>query len=123
MELQNFVLAMSQPPPRPPWNYSEMFMCCSEYLLEWSILCSGSQGSAQRDGEAGSSQDLPAGVGRGENLLVYILSGYLSVLNAVYLQELSDFAVEIDILHEFSHKNIIKLYDAFFHDTKLWVSL
>ena len=38
------------------------------------------------------------------------------------LQELSDFAVEIDILHEFSHKNIIKLYDAFFHDTKLWVS-
>ena len=46
----------------------------------------------------------------------------MSVLNAVYLQELSDFAVEIDILHEFSHKNIIKLYDAFFHDTKLWVS-
>jgi len=36
-------------------------------------------------------------------------------------EELSDFAVEIDILHEFSHKNIIKLYDAFFHDSKLWV--
>jgi STE20-like kinase len=36
-------------------------------------------------------------------------------------EELSDFAVEIDILHEFSHKNIIKLYDAFFHDTKLWM--
>ena len=44
------------------------------------------------------------------------------LFHAIYLQELSDFAVEIDILHEFSHKNIIKLYDAFFHDTKLWVS-
>ena len=30
--------------------------------------------------------------------------------------------MEIDILHEFSHKNIIQLYDAFFFDSKLWVS-
>ena len=38
------------------------------------------------------------------------------------LQELSDFAVEIDILHDVSHKNVIKLYDAYHHDSKLWVS-
>jgi hypothetical protein len=38
------------------------------------------------------------------------------------LQELSDFAVEIDILHELSHKNVVQLYDAYFHNNKLWVS-
>ena len=47
---------------------------------------------------------------------------FVDIFEEQYLQELSDFAVEIDILHEFSHKNIIKLYDAFFHDNKLWVS-
>merc|ERR1719431_2435514 len=36
-------------------------------------------------------------------------------------EELSDFAVEIDILHEIQHKNVIKLYDAFFHENKLWM--
>jgi len=36
-------------------------------------------------------------------------------------EELSDFAVEIDILHEIEHKNVIQLYDAFFHENKLWM--
>jgi len=37
-------------------------------------------------------------------------------------EELTDFTVEIDILHELSHANIIKLYDAYYHEDKLWVS-
>jgi STE20-like kinase len=36
--------------------------------------------------------------------------------------ELSDFTVEIDILHDLSHDNIIQLYDAYYFDSKLWVS-
>ena len=36
--------------------------------------------------------------------------------------ELSDFMVEIDILAEVSHDNIIKLYEAYFWENKLWVS-
>jgi len=35
--------------------------------------------------------------------------------------ELSDFTVEIDILHDLSHDNIIKLYDAYHYDSKLWM--
>jgi len=35
--------------------------------------------------------------------------------------ELSDFTVEIDILHDLSHDNIITLYDAYYHDSKLWM--
>ena len=35
--------------------------------------------------------------------------------------ELSDFSVEIDILHDLCHDNIIKLYDAYHYDSKLWV--
>ena len=37
-------------------------------------------------------------------------------------EELSDFTVEIDILHELSHANIIRLYGAYYHEDKLWVS-
>ena len=37
-------------------------------------------------------------------------------------EELSDFTVEIDILYELSHANIIRLYDAYYHEDKLWVS-
>ena len=37
-------------------------------------------------------------------------------------EELDDFTVEIDILHELSHANIIRLYDAYYHEDKLWVS-
>eukprot|EP00092_Neocalanus_flemingeri_P056366 GFUD01066806.1.p1 GENE.GFUD01066806.1~~GFUD01066806.1.p1 ORF type:complete len:1751 (+),score=481.79 GFUD01066806.1:294-5546(+) len=35
--------------------------------------------------------------------------------------ELSDFTVEIDILHDLSHDNIIGLYDAYHYDSKLWM--
>jgi len=35
--------------------------------------------------------------------------------------ELSDFTVEIDILHDLSHDNIITLYDAYHWDSKLWM--
>jgi len=35
--------------------------------------------------------------------------------------ELSDFTVEIDILHDLSHDNIIQLYDAYYYDSKLWM--
>lgn len=36
-------------------------------------------------------------------------------------EELDDYMIEIDILSECSHKNILKLYEAYFFDTKLWV--
>ena len=36
--------------------------------------------------------------------------------------ELSDFMVEIDILAEVAHDNVIKLYEAYFYQNKLWVS-
>ena len=36
--------------------------------------------------------------------------------------ELEDFMVEIDILSEISHVNVIQLYEAFFYENKLWVS-
>jgi len=35
--------------------------------------------------------------------------------------ELDDFVVEINILAEISHENVIKLYEAFFYQNKLWV--
>ena len=31
--------------------------------------------------------------------------------------------VEIDILAECTHKNVINLYEAYYFDNKLWVSL
>lgn len=37
--------------------------------------------------------------------------------------ELEDFTVEIDILSECRHKNIVQLYEAFFYEGKLWVSM
>ena len=36
--------------------------------------------------------------------------------------ELDDFMVEIDILAECKHKNVINLYEAYYFDSKLWVS-
>ena len=36
-------------------------------------------------------------------------------------EELDDFLVEIDILSELSNRNIVKLYEAYFHLNKLWV--
>ena len=38
-------------------------------------------------------------------------------------EELTDFTVEIDILNELSHSSIIRLYDAYYHQDKLWVSV
>lgn len=35
--------------------------------------------------------------------------------------ELEDFTVEIDILSECCHENIVQLYEAFFFDDKLWI--
>ena len=37
-------------------------------------------------------------------------------------EELEDFTIEIDILSEVSHENVIELFEAFFHEDKLWVS-
>lgn len=35
--------------------------------------------------------------------------------------ELEDFTVEIDILSEIRHQNIVELLEAFFYEGKLWV--
>ncbi|CAF0868970.1 unnamed protein product [Didymodactylos carnosus] len=37
--------------------------------------------------------------------------------------ELAEHTVEIDILHECQHENIIKFYDAYYHDQKLYIFL
>lgn len=37
--------------------------------------------------------------------------------------ELEDFMVEIDILAEMSHQNVIQLYEAFYYQDKLWMML
>jgi len=37
-------------------------------------------------------------------------------------EDIEDFSVEIDILSECKHKNVVSLHEAFFYDTKLWVS-
>ena len=36
--------------------------------------------------------------------------------------ELEDFTVEIDILTDVTHTNVIELYEAFYYQDKLWVS-
>ncbi len=38
-------------------------------------------------------------------------------------EDLDDFVVEINILAEISHNNVIKLYEAFFYQNKLWVRI
>lgn len=37
-------------------------------------------------------------------------------------EELEDYMVEIDILASCNHHNIVKLLDAFYYESKLWVS-
>lgn len=37
-------------------------------------------------------------------------------------EDLDDFAVEIDILSECKHRNIVELLEAYVFDGKLWVS-
>lgn len=36
-------------------------------------------------------------------------------------EELDDYMVEIDILSECRHKNIVQIYEAYYYDSKLWV--
>ncbi|CAI8050409.1 Serine/threonine-protein kinase 10, partial [Geodia barretti] len=51
-------------------------------------------------------------------------TGVLAALKRVPIQdetELEDFMVEIDILTECKHRNIVDLYQAFFHDSALWI--
>lgn len=37
--------------------------------------------------------------------------------------DLSDFMIEIDILSECKHLNIVELHEAYFIDGKLWVNI
>ena len=37
--------------------------------------------------------------------------------------DLSDFMIEIDILSECKHPNVVDLHEAFFYDGKLWVGI
>ena len=36
--------------------------------------------------------------------------------------ELDDFMVEIDILSECKHSHVVGMYEAYYHENKLWVS-
>ena len=36
--------------------------------------------------------------------------------------ELDDFMVEIDILSECKHNHVVGMYEAYYHENKLWVS-
>ena len=36
--------------------------------------------------------------------------------------DLDDFMVEIDILSECKHKHVVGMYEAYYHEDKLWVS-
>ncbi len=38
------------------------------------------------------------------------------------LDELDDYMIEIDILSECKHKNIVQIYEAYYFDSKLWVN-
>lgn len=37
--------------------------------------------------------------------------------------DLADFMIEIDILSECKHPNVVELHEAFFIDQKLWVRI
>ena len=37
-------------------------------------------------------------------------------------EDLDDYMVEIDILSECKHKNIVEIYEAYYYDSQLWVS-
>lgn len=53
------------------------------------------------------------------------VSGKLAAMKRVPIQddtELDDFMVEIDILAECKHPNIVGLHEAYFYDQALWVS-
>jgi hypothetical protein len=53
-------------------------------------------------------------------------SGKFAAMKRVPIQddlELDDFMVEIDILAEYKHRNIVGLHEAYFYDQALWVGL
>ncbi len=54
-----------------------------------------------------------------------IETGKLAAMKRVPIvddSELDDFMVEIDILAEYKHRNIVGLHEAYFYDQALWVS-
>lgn len=54
----------------------------------------------------------------------HVETGRLAALKRVPIQdetELEDFMVEIDILAECRHQNIVQLYEAYYFDSTLWV--
>ena len=53
-------------------------------------------------------------------------NGTLAALKQVDItseEDIEDYSVEIDILTECKHQNIVGLHEAFFWENKLWVSL
>ena len=46
----------------------------------------------------------------------------LKQVNITSDEDLDDYSVEISILVDCQHKNIVRLYEAFLYDSKLWVS-
>ena len=65
------------------------------------------------------------------NVAVYLqthhrTTGAFAALKQVAINdatELEDYVVEIDILTENKHRNVVDLYEAFYFQDKLWVSL
>lgn len=52
------------------------------------------------------------------------MTGIYAALKQVEItdeSDLEDYAVEIDILSQFKHKNIVGLHEAFYFRNKLWV--
>ena len=56
-----------------------------------------------------------------QNKLTGILAA-AKVIDTKTEEELEDYMVEIEILASCDHQNIVKLLDAFYFDSKLWVS-
>ena len=64
--------------------------------------------------------------------LTYFIQAQSKVTNALAAakmcllegeDDLSDFMIEIDILSECKHENIVQLYEAYFTNSKLWVRI
>uniref|UniRef100_A0A4W5NGB4 non-specific serine/threonine protein kinase n=1 Tax=Hucho hucho TaxID=62062 RepID=A0A4W5NGB4_9TELE len=58
---------------------------------------------------------------KAQNKLTGILAA-AKVIDTKTEEELEDYMVEIDILASCDHHNIVRLLDAFYYDSKLWVS-
>ena len=53
------------------------------------------------------------------------VSGELAALKQVDIvdeEELEDYSIEIDILSDCAHHNVIEMREAFYYNSKLWVS-